>query len=229
MVFCENEGVPEQESDAPGSNSASRRRARRGEGDALRQELLYAARSIVEDDGDAHGVTIRRVAARAGVSQSAVYLHFSSRDELVYDAAYQTYIDHDHELEVELRRLKDPKDRVDRRGRGYVDFALKYPSLFHVLLMGNGSERTPHRFDGYEFIQRTNLRGLIDDVRESMEAGRIEPGSPELTSALLWMAVHGVASLQISIPNFPWPPPGVLMDSMLDLLRKGLGETPNVG
>lgn len=210
--------------DEPTTPESSRRRARRGQGDALRQELLDAARSIIAKTNDAKNVTVRRVAAEAGVSQAAVYLHFASRDELIYDVAFQAYLDHGLALEEELRGISDPKKRVDRRGTAYIEFAVENPSLYHPLLMGNGGENTPHRFDGYEFIRRTNLSGMVDDVRDSMRAGLIDDGNPELTSSLLWMAVHGVASLRISIPDFPWPPEGVLVSSMMALLAKGLGE-----
>lgn len=216
--MAETQTEPEEPTPGP-----RRARSRRGEGDSLRQELLDAARAIIDETNTAREVTVRRVAVSAGVSQAAVYLHFETRDELVYEVAVRLYLDHDYDLEKELQAVTDPKERIDRRGLAYMEFALKYPSLFHPLLMGNGTQNTPHRFDGYDFIQRTNLSGMIDDVRAAMKAGLIENGNPELVSVLMWMAIHGMVSLQVSIPEFPWPPQSILTGSMFELLAKGIG------
>jgi AcrR family transcriptional regulator len=47
-----------------------------------RDALLNATRQIIEEDGY-NKLTMATVAARAGVTRRAVYLHFTSRAELV--------------------------------------------------------------------------------------------------------------------------------------------------
>ena len=54
-----------------------------------RQRLLAAARSLVEDAG-LEAVTMAAVAERAGVTRRALYLHFTSRTELL--TALFTYV-----------------------------------------------------------------------------------------------------------------------------------------
>ena len=39
---------------------------------------------------------------------------------------------------------------------------------------------------------------------QAVEAGRLE-GDPMLVSVFLWVTCHGLTSLFISKPNFPWP------------------------
>ena len=57
-----------------------------------RDALLNATRQIIEEDGY-DKLTMATVAARAGVTRRAVYLHFTSRAELVstlYDNIWGT-------------------------------------------------------------------------------------------------------------------------------------------
>lgn len=203
-----------------------RTRAPKGEGGDLREELLQAAETIVQESGSAAAVTVRTVAERVGVSQGALYLHFRSRDELVYELAFYAFLKHSARLDDELKSIPSPLDRITRRGESYIEFALENPALFHPLLMGTGKENTPDRFDGYEIMNKSNLGDLLNDVRNAMDQGLIDAGTPELTAALLWMSVHGAAALLISIPDFPWPPRDYLVSQMLALTRKGMGGEP---
>lgn len=71
-----------------------------------RQALLAGARTILEQDGFAE-LTMSAVARRAGVSRGAVYLHFSSRREIV--AALFEHV-------AEEEGLADSLDAVWRAG-----------------------------------------------------------------------------------------------------------------
>jgi hypothetical protein len=59
---------------------------------------------------------------------------------------------------------------------------------------------------------------LRDAVAGAVEAGRIE-GDPMLVSLYLWSVVHGITSLVISKPSFPWPEIDGLID---DIVRSAL-------
>ncbi|WP_161500852.1 helix-turn-helix domain-containing protein [Embleya scabrispora] len=61
----------------------SRARARPGDGALLRGEILAAATALLDEAGDESALTLRAVAARAGVTTPSVYLHFANKRELV--------------------------------------------------------------------------------------------------------------------------------------------------
>jgi hypothetical protein len=82
--------------------------------------------------------------------------------------------------------------------------------------MGTGRERDPDRFEGYDNLARAGLGPLIDDIREAMDAGRIRPGDPELAALVLWSGIHGIASLLLSLPGFPWPDRDALIRSSIE-------------
>ena len=64
--------------------TASRRtRARRGEGERLREEILDAAERLLIETGNRDAVSIRAVAEAVGVTPPSIYLHFADKTELL--------------------------------------------------------------------------------------------------------------------------------------------------
>jgi AcrR family transcriptional regulator len=74
-----------------------------------RQALLKAARQIIEQDGY-DKLTMATVAARAGVTRRAVYLHFTSRAELV--SALYAYLGEAEGLSASLTRVWGSPDAL---------------------------------------------------------------------------------------------------------------------
>ena len=50
------------------------------------------------------------------------------------------------------------------------------------------------------------------------------PVDPVLAATALWTAVHGITSLLISLPDFPWPDVDTLVDHVCDIQIFGLSE-----
>jgi AcrR family transcriptional regulator len=203
--------------------------ADRPRGIELREGLVAAATRILEQDGNPADITIRSVAAEAGVSQPAVYLHFQSRDELVYEVVYRQFGIHEAALDRELAKIASPFERVTRRGEDYIEFAMERPGLFHILWAGNGRERNPDRFEGVDDLSKSGPGGLVNDVQAAMDAGEIPRRDPALTAMVLWMGVHGLSTLLISIPGFPWPPRTKLVRAMLDSQEAAMLAPPRPG
>ena len=59
-----------------------RRRAPRGSGEQLREEILDATTELLLETGHAKAVSIRSVAQRVGVTPPSIYLHFADKDAL---------------------------------------------------------------------------------------------------------------------------------------------------
>jgi AcrR family transcriptional regulator len=66
------------------TSSPRRSRARRGEGDRLREQILEAAEHLLIQTGNEEAVTIRAVAEAVGVTPPSVYLHFADKDDLLF-------------------------------------------------------------------------------------------------------------------------------------------------
>jgi hypothetical protein len=50
----------------------------------------------------------------------------------------------------------------------------------------------------------------------------VDPGDSLAITEMLWMVIHGMASLLISKPDFPFGPADALYERMFELVRSGL-------
>ena len=117
-----------------------RRRAPRGSGEQLREEILDAATALLLETGHAKAVSIRSVAQRVGVTPPSIYLHFADKDALL-DAVCARYFE---KLDEEMQRVAaDQQSTIDvlrAQGLAYVRFALKTPELYRIAMMSESRE-----------------------------------------------------------------------------------------
>ena len=113
-----------------------RRRAPRGSGEQLRDEILDATTELLLETGHAKAVSIRSVAQRVGVTPPSIYLHFADKDALL-DAVCARYFE---KLDEEMQRVAS-RSAVDRRGA-----ARPGPGLCPIRHADPGA--VPHRHDG---------------------------------------------------------------------------------
>src|SRR5581483_12470957 len=61
---------------------AHRKRAARGQGQLLREEIIAAAERLLIERGSEDAVSIRAIADAVGVTPPSIYMHFADKDEL---------------------------------------------------------------------------------------------------------------------------------------------------
>ncbi|MGE2836435.1 TetR/AcrR family transcriptional regulator [Mycobacterium sp. SMC-4] len=178
-----------------------RRRAPRGSGDQLREEILDAATELLLESGDAKAVPIRSVAQRVGVTPPSIYLHFADKDALL-DAVCSRYFE---KLDTEMQAAAADAgpaavDVLRAQGLTYVRFALENPELYRIATMGHGHP-------GSDVDITLNSSAFVH-IRSAVEAmmteGIFPPADPMMLALELWTAAHGVAALMISRPYVPW-------------------------
>ncbi|MFI0372324.1 TetR/AcrR family transcriptional regulator [Actinomadura sp. 1N219] len=102
---------------------------RNARGRRTRDALLAATREILESDGF-EALTMTEVAGRAGVSRQGVYLHFSSRTELVM--ALFDFIAEQEGLRESLAPVRDAPDAVSALRAWARHLAAYHPRLMTV-------------------------------------------------------------------------------------------------
>lgn len=201
-----------------------RPRARRGEGDLLRAEILDAAGRLLAEKGDEDAVSIRMIADAVGVTAPSIYLHFPDKDALIEAVCDQRFREFDEALEKAASVEDDPLDALRARGRAYVQFGLDNPEHYRVIFMTR-HDRAMELADLTPDGERAGARAfghLVEAVVRAAEAGAITAPDPLTTSILIWSGFHGIVSLLISEPGFPWPPVDVLVEGLLGLQIEGL-------
>jgi hypothetical protein len=63
---------------------------------------------------------------------------------------------------------------------------------------------------------------LVMAVQRCIESGQLRAADPMVVAVTLWSGLHGLVSLLISAPNFPWPDKDRLIDFVLDAQMTGL-------
>ena len=64
-------------------STLTRRRNARGSGALLREEILTAATELLDAADSESEVTLRRIAATAGITAPAIYAHFADREAIL--------------------------------------------------------------------------------------------------------------------------------------------------
>ncbi len=181
-----------------------RRRAKRGEGERLREEILAAARELLAETQDADALTVRSVAERVGVSTPSIYLLFADNAALLDAVCEAVFADLDSLMEAAGAQTQDPFEGLRLRGVAYVRFALANPEQYRLAMM-----TMPGRHDlgktalMYEDIVVGQTYGnLIGAVRRCIDVGVFAPGTDAQTVATtLWAAAHGAVSLCLAKPD----------------------------
>ena len=181
--------------------SADRRRAPKGQGDKLRIEILDAAEMLMVRSGNADLVSVRAIADAVGVTAPSIYRHFTDKDELLNAICERRFTELNAAFET-ADSVADPVQRLQELGRSYGRFALEHPEHYRVLMMTT-STREKLKEDATE--GQKAFGRLVDAVLACQEDGRIKDGDPAAIAVVLWSGVHGLVSLLITSPGFPWP------------------------
>lgn len=197
-----------------------RTRARRGQGERLRQEILEAAERLLIETGDEAAVSIRAVAKAVGVTSPSIYLHFADKTDLLFQVCQVHWARFEDALRRATEGVENPIERLRACGRAYVAFGLANPEHYRILFMGKPSE-LPAGVDMGELLAESGLGQLLDTVQEGLAQGKLA-GDPAHLVFSAWSVVHGLTSLLISHPDLPWPDREPLLDFLLDAVFHGV-------
>ena len=190
--------------------TGSRRRNARGAGQALRGDIVSAAREILIEDGYESAVTLRGLARRIGIAPQSIYLHFAGPDEIVQAVTVETFAQLGRFIAAAKEGIDDPRDRLIAGCRAYMAFGIGNPHLYGLLFNRNrllrGEEAQPA---GDRPDTRTADAGpfaaLMDGVRQCIADGSSSAKDVLSTAVQLWAAMHGFVMLRGNGYQFPWP------------------------
>jgi AcrR family transcriptional regulator len=167
--------------------------AQRSGQEALRRTLLDTASRLLVAEGPG-ALTMRRVAGAAGCSTTVLYTMFGGKEGLA-DALYR------EGFERLRRRLEavagdNPRARLRAMADAYRANALAerayYGVMFQQAIPGFRPSAASLAAAG------ASLEVLALAVRAAMDAGALRPGDPQPVAEVLWAAVHGVVSLELT-------------------------------
>ncbi len=191
----------------------------------LRQQILDAARELLVREGY-ENLSMRRVAERIDYSPTAIYLHFKDKQELVFSLCKEPFAKLVRELETLPDEFPDPLVQLRKGMERYIDFGLKHPDhylpAFVLPWPADVSERRRKAVTSPDSNGMRALASLRDCIAAGVKARKLRKIDPDLAARSTWTALHGVTSLLIVHPHFPWGDRERVIDTVLDALLDGL-------
>lgn len=172
----------------------------------LRQALLAAALAILERDG-LPGLTLRKVAAGAGVSHAAPAHHFPNLQALSTALAAIAFDRFTASMaRARSRARPDPAAQVRAAGRGYLAFAESNPALFRLMFSAGDLDWQDAELGRAGAAALAQLQGISAPFADHLGL-RTDADRREL-ERLIWSSAHGFAHLAIDgkMPAASGPP-----------------------
>lgn len=156
---------------------------------------ILAAASDLLETGGAEAVTMRKTAAKVGVTAMALYRHFASREALLAALAEDSFLRLGAEWS-EVAWSGDPDDDLDVALRRYLDFALARPRLYSFLFVDRREEsrRFPEGFGGGA---SPTLRVLVEALDAGMRSGRLRDDDPLECALLVAAELQGLVAMYL--------------------------------
>lgn len=169
--------------------------------DDVRDRLLRAAHDLLAAEGPG-ALTVRRIAAEAGMSTMNLYSRFGGKDGVVE----QLFVDGFTRLGEAMRAATatdDPMADLNACGIAYRQFALTNPTYYAVMFEGVVRDFEPS--PAARATAAATLGTLADRLARAMQTGQLAPADPLQTAAVVWATCHGVVSLELREMG----PPGI--------------------
>ena len=204
-------------------------RKARGSGHERVGEILEAARELFLQHG-VESVSTRQIAKRVGISQTALYVYFKNKGEMLDRLTEGAFCKLGEAMQDVSERHSDPVDFLRAWIPEYVRFGLKHPDEYRLtFLLRDG------RHPGLLPQERRQTEGLklFSDFRERLAAAqasgalRSSTASPEALAQSLWAAMHGLVALLLAFSDFDWVKLDELVRVHADMLLEGLVRTPS--
>ncbi len=183
----------------------------------LKAALIESATAMV-DEGGSEAISLRAVAARAGVSQTAPYRHFTDKTALLSAAAVPGFQAFTECLDQAIASADEPAEQLAAIGRAYVDFAMTRTGMFRLMFLSDllPSSRDPElgavAMGSFERLTRvvSAWRGETDAVPR------------DATAIAAWALIHGLAMLCLYRIVHPDMAGGIGREAIIDEVTRSL-------
>jgi AcrR family transcriptional regulator len=163
----------------------------------LRQGIIQTSLEIGNERGE-EGLTMRGIAARLGVSATALYQHFESKSKILREIRIYGAELLQHEVMEPAAAIDDPAERLITAGRNYVEFARTHKWLYSVMMGSEPLDWSQHNAEEVELLLRP-LHTIQSWLREGAERGCWRPGVDiQMASFKIWMSMHGLCTMLLS-------------------------------
>ncbi|WP_236983405.1 MULTISPECIES: TetR/AcrR family transcriptional regulator [Mycobacterium] len=164
----------------------ARSRNQRGQGDRLRDEIIDAALSLIDDATEPPSLTLRGIARRAGISAPSIYPHFADLAAILDAVLERSFADLDDIVATAMVGPAAPDARLVAGCLAYVRYGWEHRSRYRFMISGTGFAPGA----GATFAR------IADALQACAAAGLSTSTDPHSDAFLLWVSMHGMATLE---------------------------------
>ena len=199
----------------------------RGRGHERHEEILQAAAKLFIEHG-VDTVSTRRIASEVGISQTALYVYFPTKDAILKALCEACFKKLTALIQADLQQGSNWTDRLRRMMLTYVRFGLEHPDEYRLSFMTPNAHQAEQVFNfaapmAEQEIGTQCFLLLLHAVKEFLAENAITQDHYTATQCI-WASGHGLVSLMITLPNFPWSEREALVNSTIAVLLNGISK-----
>ena len=208
----------------PSGKTTSRKRTDPYHHGDLPRAMLQEAVRVIQKQG-VEALTLRGVGQRLGVSRTALYRHFDSKNALLGAVAAEGFRAFTQALLDAWTGAGKGPAGFAAMGLAYVRFALDHPSHYRVMFGGYirpGDMPHTHAEDPNAFGV------LVGAIVEQQHQGLVRDDDPQMLARYIWSAVHGIAALALADVFRTRDEADAVTRFAMERLVNGIGTSPKV-
>ncbi|MCF0060714.1 TetR/AcrR family transcriptional regulator [Dyadobacter chenwenxiniae] len=162
---------------------------------ATRKLILGTALDLYLQEG-LENTTIRKIAQKIEYSPTAIYLHYQSKNGILYDMqkiAFDFLFKYLSANQVQ----ESPYLRLKKFGKAYIDFGLKYPKYYDLMFILRSPMEGVQEDQPFKNCRETYafMLGIMTDC---ISTGEVKYTDPQTALLQYWAILHGLTSLNIN-------------------------------
>ena len=167
-----------------------------------REQILEQALALISEQG-VHAVSTRKIAAAVGISQPSLYAFFPTRQALVAEVSRRAFAALSQRMSDEVS-APTQDGLLQRLARAYIDFGLTHPDVYRVAFMIEGVRRVAGGEHDAALSAGLNAFRILRLATAQSLGSDAANDEIELMAQSTWASLHGLVSLIIARPSFPW-------------------------
>ncbi|MFU8812571.1 MAG: TetR/AcrR family transcriptional regulator [Balneolaceae bacterium] len=162
---------------------------------SLKEELLDVSRSLLIREGFSK-LSMRKIARKANVTATSIYLHFKNKDELLLAIIENSIANLTAALKEQMNPGDDPVTKFEKLADAFLSYAIQNPQEYEIIYMVRPEEMPSFPKDKFQEIR--NVYELIAEIiREGQKKDLFIQDDPLVSAYTVWAQLHGVASVII--------------------------------
>jgi len=193
---------------------------------SLRNEILQVSKDLLIKEGFSK-MSMRRIAGRANVTATSIYLHFENKDDLLLTLIEESI----RKLKQALLDVVDKEfglvDQLEVLAKTYINYALDHPQEYEIIYMVRPEEMPKYPKDKFRDV-RSAYELIADIISESEHKEYIEVEDSLISAYTFWAQLHGVVSVILNRRLDTRIPQSKFIDQAIDHIIKGfiIQKTP---